>query len=179
MYECRKCKLLVSAQDYAANKFCPQCGTLLQLQSQAKHWLFQFNPLIYRWIDRIKETNEPEQWLVSQYAKQIKKDDLVAIWSAGQNSGIYALGQILTNPAKKPLNPNQEKYFIDKNGITKFLEKPSAIVTYLKIIADKPIPQDQCHKEPALLDLNVFINPRGTNFPINPQQWNRIIELTA
>lgn len=180
MYECRKCKLIVSPQNYAVNKFCPQCDTLLQLHSPAKYWLFQFNPSIYKCIDRIKaEPNEPEQWLTSQHSKHIKKGDLVAIWSAGKKSGIYAIGEIITHPAKKALNPNQEKYYIDKNDITKFLEKPSVMVIYSKIIENNPLPQSECHNDSTLLDMQVFIFPQGTNFKLTPEQWSRITELTA
>ena len=64
-------------------------------------------------------------------------------------------------------------------AISKFLEKPSVMVTYSKIFTDKPLLQNECHKDQILLDLNVFINPRGTNFPLTPEQWNRIIELTT
>ncbi len=179
MYECRICKLIVSPENYLIDKFCPKCGTLLQLHPPTKYWLFQFNPSIYRWTDRIKETNEPEQWLISQYPKRIKKDDLVAIWSAGQNSGIYAIGKIMTNPVKKPLNPNQEKYFNNKNAILKFLEKPSVLIIYSKIMAAHPLIQNICHKDSELSNLQVFINPQGTNFPLVFEQWEKIIELTT
>jgi len=55
--------------------------------------VFQFNPAIYRWFDRIKENKETEQWLTSQYAKDVHEGDKVAIWASGENAGVYAIGE--------------------------------------------------------------------------------------
>ncbi len=85
-YECRKCGKLVSLSSKNSS-FCTDCGTLLSIRPQLKHWLFQFNPSIYNWFDRIKETREPEQWLISQHVKLIHKNDLVAIFGSGQKAG--------------------------------------------------------------------------------------------
>jgi predicted RNA-binding Zn-ribbon protein involved in translation (DUF1610 family) len=177
-FECRKCGQKVSPDKINSLRFCPKCGTVLQLRPQPKHWLFQFNPLAYGWLDRIKSTQEPEQWLVSQHSKLIHTGDLVAIWAAGQKSGIYAIGQIMTNPGKKSLNHEQEKYFSEEDAILKFQENPSAMVKYLKILVETPLLQKDCHQDSLLCDLQVFINPRGTNFRLTTEQWNRIMELT-
>ncbi len=128
-YVCRKCGKVVTAEQYKLSRFCPDvnCKTLLFEKPQPKHWLFQFNPSTYKWLERIKETQEPEQWLVSQQAKLIQRGDLVAIWGSNQNGGIYALGKIITNPTKIPLNPNQIKYFSDPDYTAKFTEKPSSV----------------------------------------------------
>ena len=160
--------------------FCPNpdCGTQLDPKPQPKHWLFQFNPKIYNWLDRINQTQEPEQWLISQSSKLIHKEDLVAIWSSGQNSGIYALGKIITNPAKNPLNTDQVKYLSKPSFADKFQEKPSAFVEYFKVFVDKPILQEVCNHDSKLLDLQVLINPQRTNFPLTSEQWERIQELT-
>jgi hypothetical protein len=127
-FECRRCGKIESAEQYKISPFCTGCGTLLKIRPQPKHWLFQFNPATYKWFERIKETKEPEQWLISQNTRLIHKDDLVAIWGSGQKAGIYALGQLTTNPTRNPLNPDQERYFLDKEVIGKFLEKNSAYV---------------------------------------------------
>ena len=86
-YVCRKCGKVVTAEQYKLSRFCPDVNreTLLLEKPQPKHWLFQFNPSTYKWLDRIKETREPEQWLVSQHAKLIQREDLVAIWGSNHN----------------------------------------------------------------------------------------------
>ena len=179
-FQCRRCGQLATPEQYKKSPYCPDlaCGTRLQLKPQPKYWLFQFNPSIYSWFDRIKQTKEPEQWLISQCSKLIHKNDLVAIWSSGLKSGVYALGKITTNPIKIPLNINQAKYFSDNNFSSKFQEKPSALVEYFKICLDKPLLQEQCNQDKALLDLQVLINPQRTNFRLTNEQWERIQEIT-
>ncbi len=182
-YECRRCGEIVTAEQYKTNHYCPnpKCETQLLQKPPPKHWLFQFNPSIYNWFDRIQQTNEPEQWLISQSSKFINKDDLVAVWSSEHKlhkSGVYALGKIITSQAKLPLNINQLKYFSDKKCASKFQEKPSAFVEYFKTNLDKPLLQEQCHQDPALKDMQVFINPQATNFRLTYEQWERIQELT-
>ncbi|MGB9959020.1 MAG: hypothetical protein ACPLKQ_00665 [Candidatus Bathyarchaeales archaeon] len=67
-FVCRKCGKTVLINQYASNKFCPDCGTMLR---PLRYWIFQFNPAIYQWHEWIKEKREKEQWLVSQHAKSI------------------------------------------------------------------------------------------------------------
>jgi DNA-directed RNA polymerase subunit RPC12/RpoP len=176
---CRRCGKTFSAIDYNSSRFCTNCGTFLQLRPQPKHWLFQFNPAIYRWLDRIKETQEPEQWLVSQHANHIREGDMAAIWASGEKAGVYAIGQIITNPRQKALDPQQEKYWLKKDDIRKFQEKPSVIIKYLKITCSKPLLQQQCRSDETLSTMQVFMNPQGTNFPLTKAQWHRLLELIA
>jgi EVE domain len=180
-YVCRKCGKVVTVEQFKLSRFGPDvnCGTLLFEKPQPKHWLFQFNPSTYKWLDRIKETQEPEQWLVSQHAKLIQRGDLVAIWGSNNNGGIYALGKIITNPTKNPLNPNQIRYFSDIDYVAKFVEKPSVYVEHFKVLGEKPLlEQGVCSEDVMLGELQVFMNPQGTNFRLSPEQWDRIIEIT-
>ncbi len=134
---------------------------------------------MYKWFDRTRETAEPEQWLISQHAKLIRKGDFVAIWGAGQKAGIYALGQIVTIPAKNPLNHSQEKYFLNKGDIGKFQERHSAYVEYFRVCIEKPLLQEERMRDDILSSLQVFVNPQGTNFRLTTEQWNRILELAV
>jgi len=88
------------------------------------------------------------------------------------------LGQISTIQAKKPLNPNQEKYYLSKSDVGKFQEKHSAYVKYFRICLDKPLLQEECNRDNILLDMQVFMNPQGTNFRLTIEQWDRIRDLT-
>lgn len=175
--ECRKCGKVVSYKQYKSDRFCPDCGTLLPAPRQPKCWVFQFNPAIYRWFDRKKENGESEQWLTSQHARAIHKRDKVAIWSSGDQAGIYALGEVESDPSKRPLSPEQEKYYIEKADVHKFLEKKSVTISYLKVIIDRPLLEDTCRRDSVLSTMEIFKHPQGTNFPLTREQWNRISEL--
>ena len=176
-FECRKCGNVVPFEQYKVDRFCPHCGTLLQLRRQPKYWIFQFNPTIYRWFDWIKENRETEQWLTSQHAREIREKDKVAIWASGNKAGIYAIGEVVAKPRKMTLNPEQEKYWTRRGNLSKFREKKSVIIRYLRVFIDKPILEDECKRDPVLSKMKVLEQPQGTNFPLTKEQWNRILEL--
>ncbi len=180
-YECRRCGKIVSLEQYEKSQFCPdpECATRLQLKPQPKHWMFQFCPEQYRWFDRIKATRATEQWLATQNSKLMHKGDFVAIWCSGRKAGIYAVGQMTTNAAKRALDPNQEEYFVKKEMISKFLEKPSVFVEYATVYVENPILQAECSQDTTLSSLQVFTNPQRTNFWLTNDEWDRILELFA
>jgi len=176
-FRCRKCGKVVSFAQYKLGQFCPDCGTFLSPHCKLKYWVFQFNSVIYRWFDWIEEKRETEQWLASQHARVIREGDKVAIWASGEKAGIYAIGEIITNPGVRPLNPEQERYWTEKADIYKFREKNSVTIRYLKIIIDRPLLEDECSNDPILSAMGVLKQPQGTNFPLTREQWNRILEL--
>jgi hypothetical protein len=125
----------------------------------------------------MKENKETEQWLTSHYVLDIQERDKVSIWASGERAGIYAIGEIVTNPRRIPLNPEQEKYWTNREGINKFEEKYSVTVKYTTVMIDRPILESTCQKDPVLTDLAVLKHAQGTNFSLTRKQWNRIIEL--
>jgi len=173
-FGCRKCGKVVSFEQYKSDRFCPDCGTLL---SPLKYWVFQFNSAVYEWFDWMKENRETEQWLTSQHARDIRKGDRVAIWASGDKAGVYAIGEIIANPSRRPLNPEQEKYWTEKTDANKFREKNSVTIRYLKVIIDMPLLEDKCREDPILSAMEILRQPQGTNFPLTKEQWNRILEV--
>jgi hypothetical protein len=131
---------------------------------------------VYRWHEWIKENYEMEQWLASQHSKEIRKGDRVVIWASGEKAGIYAIGEVLENPSKRPLDPKQEKYWTKKEDVQKFEEKNSVIIRYLKMI-DNPILEDVCRKDPILKNMEILKQPQGTNFSLKKEQWKRILKI--
>lgn len=175
--ECRKCGKVVSFEQYERSKFCPDCGTFLSNPRQPKCWVFQFNPITYRWFDWVGEKRDIEQWLASQHTRQIHKRDKMAIWASGDKAGFYAIGEIETNPSKKPINQEQEKYWTKSTDVCKFQEKSSVIIKYVKLFIDRPLLAEECLRDPILQSMEILKQPQGTNFPLTIEQWNRILQL--
>lgn len=88
------------------------------------------------------------------------------------------MGQVTTYPQKKALAPEQAVYYRKKDGVPKFLKKPSVFIKYTKLFVERPILQDKCRKDNILSSMDVFKNPEGTNFEIARKHWNRIIDLS-
>ncbi|MBS7657203.1 EVE domain-containing protein [Candidatus Bathyarchaeota archaeon] len=175
--ECRKCGKVVSFKEYEKSRFCPDCGTFLLHPRRPKCWIFQFNPAMYRWFDWIEEKRDWEQWLVSQHAREIHKRDKAAIWASGEKAGFYAIGEVETDPSRKPLNKEQEKYWVNSLDVYKFEEKSSVIIRYVKLFVDSPLLAKECLRDPLLRGMEILKQPQGTNFPLTIEQWNRILEL--
>jgi len=176
-FKCRRCGREVSYDQHRSSRFCPQCGALLNSRCRVRHWVFQFNPEIYRWFDWMKESRATEQWLTSRYAKSIHTGDKVAVWASGKNAGVYALGEVTTDPTKRPLAKEQEEYYTDKEETGKFREKRSVTIRYLMATIERPLLVDYCSKDPELLDMAVLRQPQGTNFRLTPGEWQRMREL--
>ncbi len=176
-YECRVCGKQVFLEKTVRLIFCPVCSTVLVQCPLPKHWVFQFNPSTYRWFDRIKTTVEPEQWLVSQHASLIRKGDFVAVWGSGNKSGIYATGQIITNPMLEPLGSGQVVFFSDERFVEKFLDKPSVRVKYSKVVLANPILEEDCRKDGVLSEMQILANSEGTNFRLGNEQWLKILSF--
>jgi len=175
--ECRRCGRVVSSNEYERSRFCPDCGTFLSHPRKPKCWVFQFNPAIYRWFDWVEEKRDSEQWLVSQHVRDIHKRDKAAIWASGEKAGFYAIGEVETNPNKKPLNKEQEKCWTRKLDALKFEDKSSVIIRYVKLFVDRPLLAKECLQDPILRSMEILKQPQGTNFPLTIEQWNRILEI--
>jgi len=176
-FECRKCGKRISLEAYERSRYCPDCGTLLQRRRSPKYWVFQFNSSTYTWFDWVRKNREVEQWLTSQYAREIRQGDKVAIWSSGKDAGVYALGEVATNPRKSQLNPEQRLHWTKKADVSKFQTKCSVIVRYSKVIVDRPLLEAECAVDTVLSNIGVLRQAQGTNFPLTKDQWNRILEL--
>ncbi|RLI31711.1 hypothetical protein DRO56_04830 [Candidatus Bathyarchaeota archaeon] len=177
-YECPKCGEKFTDEQYKESRFCSECGTLLRKCRPPRYWIFQFNPRKYRWFDWIKENEgKTEQWLTSQHSKEIHKGDKVVVWASGPKAGVYAIGEILTNPKRKPLNQEQKKYWNIKTDVFKFLSNKSVIVKYSKIITDNPLLKGECEQDPILSGMPVLKGIQATNIPIGKRYWDRILEL--
>ncbi|HSV48750.1 MAG TPA: EVE domain-containing protein [Candidatus Acidoferrales bacterium] len=147
----------------------------------ARYWLFQFNPKVYLWFERMLDTggNKPEQWLAHRYSEYMKKGDFVAIRASGKDAGIYALGQLITSAVDKVLDKSDLKYWIKEEAANKFLYNRSVLVEYYKNLSTKPILDVEYEKDEVLKDLKTLTRQQATNFQIKSEQWQRIVELAS
>lgn len=136
------------------------------------YWLFQGNPKYYRIIDAIRDF-EQMPWLVTRYTKEIVVGDGVLIWKAGQNSGIYAIAEIIEPPQILDTVPDIG-YWIDKSRLG---TKPQARIRFTTKLLEKPLLREQLKHDSVLKDLMVIRVPNGTNYKVVPQEWQQVHEL--
>jgi hypothetical protein len=56
------------------------------------HWLVQGNPAKWRVHEFFADGNQLDNWSITRYRDQIQEGDDVALWLAGREAGVVALG---------------------------------------------------------------------------------------
>jgi hypothetical protein len=177
-YACWNCGKHDTFKQPDSSYSCTNCGTLLTPSPKPCYWIFQFNPKVYRWFDRIKETRKPELWLASQHPEYMKKGDFVAIWASGKSAGVYALSRTITFATDMSLNDDDKKYYQNDQAIYKFLYNRSVLIEHFRDLSTSPLFKSQCLEDATLKSLNVLNHQQATNILITTDQWSRIFELT-
>lgn len=136
------------------------------------YWLFQGNPKYYRIIDGIRDF-EQMPWLATRYAKDMAAGDGVLIWKSGEQSGIYAIAEII-EPPKIIASPPDIGYWIDTSRVG---VKPCARIRFTSKLLEKPLLRENLKQDPVLKNLIVIRQPNATNYKITQQEWQRVHEL--
>lgn len=136
------------------------------------YWLFQGNPKYYRIIDGIRDF-EQMPWLATRYAKEMAAGDGVLIWKSGDQSGIYAIAEII-EPPKIIASPPDIGYWIDTSRVG---VKPCARIRFTSKLLEKPLLRENLKQDPVLKNLIVIRQPNATNYRITQQEWQRVHEL--
>lgn len=144
---------------------------------ERKVWIFQGNPLRYKVYEALcDESLKQDTWLVSQYRDEIHVGDIGLIWKARKASGIYAVGEIISNPQIMTELPESSKYWIDKSDRGKEILR--VLIRYkLKLRLTNALFSDDLKKIPELRSLHIFKQSQGTNFKVESSQWQIISRL--
>lgn len=140
-------------------------------------WIIKIDPK-GRFFDVIGAINDEELtedvWPSNSY-KDIKKGDIGLMCTLGQNAGIYAQINILSNPEmmlepeaslkhwKSPDHKNTKIMRVKYNYKYKFTDNPILISDLLKI--------------KGLENLEILTRPQDTNFKVKKEEWEIISKL--
>lgn len=140
-------------------------------------WIFQANPQRYDIINALAddEIGEEMHWLVNQHKKEINKGDIGILWLSGKEAGIYAITEILTNPTIMGEPDAEKKYWTDSED--KEGEKLRVKMRIIKNMLNSPLTKEKIKLANGLQYMSIFLNPRGTNFPVKSDEWNIIRDL--
>lgn len=156
----------------------PSTSNELELQSEIEPsvWIFQANPQRYDIISALtdKEIGNSVHWTVNQHRNRIKKGHLALIWMSGNESGIYALGRIESDPMMLPEYPQEKKYWIENEELEMAIRVK---LTILRRFINNPILKQKLRMIPELASLSILRQFQGTNFPVRENEWNIINQL--
>ena len=96
-------------------------------------------------------------------------------WMSGtKDGGIYAVGEVLTNPMVIHDNPETDKYWLSEDDRGK--EKLRVNIKVNNKLLNHPVFRSELKKLDGLKNLSIFKIPRGTNFPVEESEWQIIKE---
>jgi len=133
-------------------------------------WIFQANPKRYDILNALlNSSGEVDRWLVNQHWDKIKTGDVVLMWMSGVKGGIYAVGEITSNPLIADDVNALDKYWINEQDRNK-----RALIVNLRITAklvNNPILRAELKGMPGLQNLSILRFSQGTNFPVSNDEW--------
>jgi hypothetical protein len=137
--------------------------------SSTSTWLFQGNPDRFD-IDSYLNSRTEFCWTVNQHRKHIKAGDRVYIWRSGNDAGIIAVAQAISNV---DLLPDDAREFW--HGADDAASGPTQRVKLklLHSLVDAPLPRAKLQE--VLPDFHFIKSPKGTNFEVTPEE-NEVIE---
>jgi len=92
----------------------------------------------------------------------VRADDRVLIWKSGEQSGIYAITEIIEPPKIIALPPDIG-YWIDTSRVG---VKPCAKIRFTSKLLEKPLLRENLKQDPMLKNLIIIRQPNATNYKI-------------
>lgn len=132
----------------------------------ASSWIFQSNPRYFDLPGALAELSELT-WVVRQYADQVHIGDTVYLWQAGQESGIFAVAQVLTEPSTIEDTPAERRFNREPGP---FSESQRAVRLQIEQVLPDRIRRDTLQTHPLLKDMQILRAAQGTNFRLTPAQ---------
>ena len=140
-------------------------------------WIFQANPQRYDIMNALSddEIGNDMHWLVNQHTIEISKGHIGIIWLSGREAGIYAITEIVTDPKIIGEPEAERKYWTD--SADKEGEKLRVKMKIVRNLLNSPLTKETIRNTNGLHNLSILRQPRGTNFPVTPDEWFKIKEL--
>lgn len=138
--------------------------------SEPATWIFQASPAHYD-IEASLKTENVELWNLRQHASKVNTGDRVLIWISGKKSGIYAVGEVTTQPVDRLDSSTGKSYWKSTGGHQVW---PRVEVRYNRVLLERPLLKRYLEFDAALSNLKILKQPRGTNFSVTPAEWEAI-----
>lgn len=139
------------------------------------YWIFQANPSFYDINTSLKHLRHMT-WVVRQNQSRIRKGDRVFVWESGKDSGMIALGTILTDPCVSRESPAMKPFAKDP---TKFDRPDVRCEIEIEHVLPAKLRRAEIASDIGLLNLTILRAPIGTNFKVTKGEANCIMSRLA
>jgi hypothetical protein len=139
--------------------------------SSTNYWVFQGNPKIYD-IQSALNADAIKSWSVNAHKDAIKPGDKVILWATGEQAGVYALGEVTSEPIERKEEPEELAFYKTPSENNEGTRVSLEITNNL---ANSPITKEEIATIKALEKLKV--GSQGTNFSATKEQYTQLLEM--
>jgi Cdc6-like AAA superfamily ATPase len=143
---------------------------MLDNKAETRCWIFQGNPKVFDFETALRDEILTD-WTVSAHKDKIKVGDKVILWITGNQSGCYALAEVISEPHQKTSSPDDHLW----KGEDKSDLKADIKITHN--LVDTPILKEDIESLEELNDLKV--GNQGTNFSATEEEYQTLLDLIS
>ncbi len=144
---------------------------MLEKKDGINYWVFQGNPKIYDLTAALK-AQHVSSWKVAAHKDNIKIGDKIILWQTGEESGCYALAEVISNVEIMAEDELEKQYYIN----TKEIETTERVkIKITKEFTDRPILKDEVLTDPIFS--NFKGGNQGTNFSATEEEYNALLSF--
>ena len=137
-------------------------------RKKVNYWIFQGNPKVFDFETALRDEILTD-WTVIAHKDKIKTGDKVILWITGDQSGCYALAEVVAEPHEKTSSPDDHLW----KGKDKSTLKADIKITHNFV--NSPILKSQIDSLEELKDLKV--GNQGTNFSATEDEFESLLGL--
>jgi hypothetical protein len=138
------------------------------------HWLVQGNPAKWRVHEFFADGNQLDNWSITHYRDQIQEGDDVALWLAGQDGGVVALGTV-TGEVEDVFGGDIDPYWVRREDADAVRMRMPLRLT--ELFLDDPITREELGQDQRFAGAAILSQPfAGNPFPLTDDQWAAIVD---
>jgi hypothetical protein len=139
----------------------------------SRAWFLQANPRQYE-IDAALDVLDEIWWRVPQHTSEIHVGDVTALWRAGDNAAIVAVGRVVAEPQLRAPDAGEGRFL--RVGGEDAAEATRALVRVRKTL---PVDRETLRAMPQFREHQIVRAPMGTVFPISEEEWAVLAPLLS
>jgi hypothetical protein len=138
------------------------------------HWLVQGNPAKWRVHEFFADGNQLQSWSITRYRDHIQEGDDVALWLAGHDGGVVALGTV-TGAVEDVFGGDVDPYWVRREDADAVRMRMPLRLT--ELFLDEPITREELGHDPRFAGAAILSQPfAGNPFPLTDDQWAAIVD---
>jgi hypothetical protein len=137
------------------------------------HWLVQGNPGKWRVYEFFADGNQLNSWSITRYRDHIQEGDDVALWLAGRDTGVVALGTV-TGEVEDVFGDPDPYWVRPEDADAVRMRLPLRLT---EVFLDDPITREELRHDTRFAGAAILYQPfAGNPFPLTDDQWAAIVD---